>query len=412
MENFFIGRQPILDRDKNLVAFELLFRSSNENLANVTHDLYATANVIVTAYGKLGIERILGKRRGFINVNAELLMSDAINLLPSKSVVLEILRHEALTSEVIARCCELKEIGYQFAIDNITKIDSEVETLLSIVNIAKVDVLALKEADLVELVGKLKSWPVLLLAEKVSDQQQAKRCAELGFEMFQGYYYAKPEIVSGKRADPAKLVLLNLLTLAMGDTDITDLEKAFKHQPSLSFNLLRMVNSAALNLPQKINSIKHAIMILGRRQLQRWIQLLLYAHEGTDANMSDALLQMAAVRGKMCEQIATSERPHDNNYQDRAFMVGILSLLDVVLGMEINEVVNQLNLSSDMKQALLQREGRLGASLLLVEADEKGEVETVKSIIAELGFLDMSKFTDIGLNALNWASKIGDTDEQ
>ncbi|MBS0298513.1 MAG: HDOD domain-containing protein [Gammaproteobacteria bacterium] len=409
MEGFFLGRQPILDRNQNLVAFELLFRQEEtEESVSIKNDLSASANVIINAYCQLGIQNVLGKQRGFINANPELVMSDIINLLPSKHVVLEIKETATVTAEFMQRCNELKQKGYQFALDNIVEMNSKVEQLLPVVSVVKVDVLVLEQNALAKLVTELNRWPVLLLALKVENREQEKRCMQLGFQMFQGYYFAKPEVLSVKRADPGKLSLLKLLTLVMGDSDIEELEREFKHQPGLSYNLMRMVNSVASGLPQKINSIKHAIMILGRKQLQRWIQLLLYTANQSDDSMSNALMQTAATRGKLMELIATAERPHDKNHQERAFMVGILSLLDVLLGIEMQQIVDKLGIPDDMSQALLVREGRLGQELKLAEANEKGEVAAIQSLLTELGFLSLNELADIEIQAIAWANRIGE----
>lgn len=408
MDDIFLGRQPILDRKQNLIAFELLFRLGDVADANVTNHISATANVIVNAYGALGIQEVLGQQRGFINVNAELLMSDVICLLPSNNVVLEIIESVNITDEVVQRCIELKQMGYQLALDDVVEINKEIELLLPIVNVVKIDVLALEKEALVSLVNQLKCWPVLLLAEKVNSSEQAKQGMELGFEMFQGYYFAKPEILSGKRADPAKLSLLNLLSLSMSDCDVAEIEQELKHQPGLSYNLMRMVNSSALGFSKNINSIRQAVMILGRRQLQRWIQLLLYAADNKSERMSDAMLQMAATRGKMMELIAAVDRPHDKTHQDRAFMVGILSLLDALLGIEMTEITEKLSIPSEISQALLFRNGRLGEGLKLIEANEKGEIVSVKSILVDLNFLSLRELTSLELEALGWANRIGE----
>ena len=409
MGGFFLGRQPILDRNHNLVAFELLFRQEKtEETANITNDLSASANVIVNAYGQFGIQNVLGQQRGFINADPDLIMSDIISLLPCKHVVLELRESASITPEFMQRCNELKQKGYQFALDNIIAMNSRVEQLLPIVSVVKVDILALEKAQLAGLVTELNRWPVLLLALKVENREQETHCMQLGFQMFQGYYFAKPEVMSVKRADPGKLSLLKLLTLVMGDSDIDEIEREFKYQPGLSYNLMRMVNSVANGLSQKINSIKHAIMILGRKQLQRWIQLLLYTANRSGDSMSNALMQTAAARGKLMELIATTERPHDKNYHERAFMVGILSLLDVLLGIEMQQIVNKLGISDDMSQALMTRDGRLGQELKLIEANEKGEITTIQSILNELGFLSLSELADIKIQALGWANRIGE----
>lgn len=413
MENVFLGKQPILDRNQKLIAYELFFRSNErDEKADYSNDLTATANVIVNAYGHFGIQNILGDQRGFINVNRELILSDIVELLPSNHVVLELKSTDKFDDELIAKCKELKKRGHQCALDSVVTLNDEIQRILPVINIVKIDVSKLDKENLASLVSQYKRWPVLLLAEKVETPELAKECLALGFEMFQGYYFAKPENISGKRADPGKLSLLKLLQLVMSDSDIEEIDKEFKRQPGLSYNLLRMVNSAASGLPQKINSIKQSIVLLGRKQLQRWIQLLLYTNENSasgDDGMTNALLQTAATRGKLMELIAAVERPHDKTHQERAFMVGILSLLDTLLGIEMQQIIDKLSIPEDMSNALLGRSGRLGQELKLIEASETNKTEMVKSLLGELGFLSQSKLTDLELEALGWVNRIGET---
>lgn len=413
MENVFLGKQPILDRNQKLIAYELFFRSNErDEKADFSNDLTATANVIVNAYGHFGIQNILGDQRGFINVNRELILSDIVELLPSNHVVLELKSTDKFDDELIAKCKELKKRGHQCALDSVVTLNDEIQRILPVINIVKIDVSKLDKENLASLVSQYKRWPVLLLAEKVETPELAKECLALGFEMFQGYYFAKPENISGKRADPGKLSLLKLLQLVMSDSDIEEIDKEFKRQPGLSYNLLRMVNSAASGLPQKINSIKQSIALLGRKQLQRWIQLLLYTNENSasgDDGMTNALLQTAATRGKLMELIAAVERPHDKTHQERAFMVGILSLLDTLLGIEMQQITDKLSIPEDMSNALLGRSGRLGQELKLIEASETNKTEMVKSLLGELGFLSQSKLTDLELEALGWVNRIGET---
>jgi len=406
MDSIFLGRQPILDRQQNLVAYELLFRPGQVDSVQVTDNLNASANVLVNAYGQLGIQRVLGNQRGFINVNEELLLSDAILLLPHQHVVLELLESIVITPEIVQRCLDLKQKGYHLALDDVTAIDERLELLLPVVNVAKVDVLALTDAAIEQLITRLKRWPVVPLAEKVESPARARLCMDLGFELFQGFFFAKPEIVSGKQIEPSNLLMLQLLSLIMQDGEIEKIEQLLKHQPSLSYNLLRMVNSVAGGLPQKVGSIKQAVMVLGYRQLQRWVQLLLYAANSSSGSNADALMQTAAIRGRLMELIAAMDRPHDKSYQDRAFMTGIMSLLDVLLGMDIQEVVDKLEMPEEMTRALLKLEGRLGQQLLLVEASEKNDLIQVGKIIVDLGFLDISALAHAELSALEWAGQI------
>ncbi len=414
MKEAFLGRLPILDRKQNLAAFELLFRTSEHNKADVTDHSAASANVIIDTYGQLGIDKVMGKRRGFIKVDAELLMDDALFLLPRNQVVFEILRNVIITDEIIQRCKSLRQKGYQLAISNATGLDSQLEQILSLVNVVKINPEAslISEQALLNLIKKLKRWPVLLLAEKVENRETARHCLDLGFDMLQGFYFAQPEVITGKRADPAKLSLLKLMVLIVKDKDVSEIENELKYQPGLSYNLLRMVNSASMGLSTTVNSIKRAIMILGRKQLQRWVQILLYTARQNSSGDSDALMQTATIRGKLLEFIACKDRPHDKNHQDRAFMVGILSLLDSLLGMEMQELVKTLSIQKDMCDALILRRGYLGRQLELIEAQERGEFDHVQSILNELGFLEMYELTQMELEAAAWANQINEALKQ
>lgn len=408
----YLGRLPILDNKQNLVAYELLFRSDQHNVVTITDNSAASANVIIDTYGQLGIENVIGKRRGFIKVDDKLLLNDTICMLPKKHVVLEILRSVEINDEIIQRCSFLKQKGYQLALSNVTHLDARFDRIMPLINVVKINITALSQQDLLSLVKRLRRWPVLLLAEKVESQEIARNCIALNFQMLQGFYFAKPEIISGKRIDPSKLSLLKLLLLVVKESEVGEIENELKYQPGLSYNLLRMVNSAANGLPSTINSIKRAIMILGRKQLQRWVQILLYAAKQRDGGTSDALMQTATVRGKLLESIAIADRPHDKNHQDRAFMVGVLSLLDTLLGIEMSELVGTLSIQKDMSEALLTRRGSLGYQLALIEAYEKGESEIVSTMLLELGFLSMEEFTRLELEATAWAHRISDAVNQ
>jgi len=406
MKNVFLGKQPILDRNQNLVAYELLFRVGQTNSIQIVDDVHASASVVINAYGQLGIQRVLGEQRGFINVSSDLLLSDTILLLPNKHVVLELLETIPITNEIVERCIELKQLGYHLALDDVTQVDSRIEALLPIVNVVKVDVLALSDAEIERVINLLKPWPVIPLAEKVDSPERARSCMAMGFEMFQGYYFAKPEIVTGKRIEPSKLLLLKLLSLVIQDGEIEEIERLLKQQPDLSYSLLRMVNSVSAGLPHRVGSIRQAVMALGYRQLQRWVQLLLFASSPSGGGTSGALMQTAAIRGKLMESIAAVDRPHDKGYQDRAFMTGIMSLLDALFGTDIQQIVDKLEIPDEMVHALLRNEGRLGQQLLLIQASETGDAAQVKSILAGLGFLNASDLIEAELSALEWASHI------
>ena len=406
MQDIFIARQPIVDRKESLVAFELLFRSAHGSTeSGVVDDTHATAQVLVNAFGEMGIADVLGAHRGFINLDAEFLHSDLIELLPKQQVMLELLETIKIDDAIIARCHELKAKGFSLALDDVVELSDEIKPLLGLVEVVKLDLMLIDPARLPALVKELKRFPVKLLAEKVEDREQAKRCMDMGFDLFQGYHFARPEMLSGKRSDPSKIVLIRLLSMMLEDVENDEIEEAFKENADLTYNLMRMVNSVGTGLATKISSLKHGLMVLGRQPLRRWVQLLLYASNKGTITVSP-LMQLAATRGKLLELVAQQERSDDKDYADRAFMVGMLSLLDALLGEPLAEILARMSLHEEVEAALLKREGSIGHLLLLCEKIERGDVFAIQEMLHTHPDLTVDILNKAQLEALGWANSI------
>jgi EAL and modified HD-GYP domain-containing signal transduction protein len=401
-QEIFLGRQPILDRNEHIVAYELLFRSTPGNDANIADDLLASAQVITQAFTNLGVIGVLGDKQGFINVSGDLLLSDMIKLLPCDKVVIELLETIQVNPPIIERCHELKAMGFTLALDDFDG-NPRFEPLLGVVDIVKVDLMQLDAQALQKNVHYLQRWPVKLLAEKVEDVEQADFCKTLGFSLFQGYYYARPVILQGKRADPSKMALLRLVGLVLAEAPTKEIEQIFKQSPALSFNLLRLVNSVAMGSTRKISSISQALAMLGHRQLQRWLQLLLFA--SPDCGLDCPLLELAATRGKLMELLAKLSGRDDSKSMDHAFMAGIMSLLDALLGMPLQEIIREVNLADDVENALLNRTGWLGTLLTLVEKREHNEIDAVDEILTRI-HLNPDDLAEAQLEAMHWANSI------
>jgi len=406
MQDIFIARQPIVDRKENLVAFELLFRSAHGSTASgVVDNTQATAQVLVNAFGEMGIADVLGAHKGFINLDADFLLSDLIDLLPKQQVMLELLETIVIDDTIISRCRELKAKGYSLALDDVFELTPEIISLLGIVDVVKLDLMQIAPEHLPGLVKKLKNYPVKLLAEKVEDREQAKLCLEMGFDLFQGYHFARPEMLSGKRPNPSKIALVRLLSMMMQDADDDQIEETFKEQADLTYNLMRMVNSAGMGLTTKISSLKHGMMVLGRQPLRRWVQLLLYASNQGNITVSP-LMQLAATRGKLLELVAQQECPDDHDYADRAFMVGMLSLLDALMGEPLPEILARMSLHEEVEAALLKHEGSLGELLALCDNIETGNLIAIQEMLDDHPSLTMEALNTAQLEALGWANKI------
>jgi c-di-GMP-related signal transduction protein len=409
---FWLGRQPIIDLIGDTVAYELLFRSGTANAAHVTDDNLATASVIHFAFNELGIASVLGDARAFINFDTALLMSDVVELLPPDRTVIELLERVRITPEVVERCRELRERGFSFALDDVVQIDAAHAPVLPLIDIIKIDVLAIATADLPALVATARSaGNMQLLAEKVDTRARADECRALGFDLFQGYFFARPVMMQGRRAEPSKRVIMRLLEQSLDErTDAAEIELTFKQAPELSYKLMRVVNSVGTGLRSPIQSLAHALKILGRRQLQRWLQLLLFAHDSSD-RFPTPLLQLAAARGKLMELLA-GRHSGDRRLQDRAFMTGILSLLDALLETPMSELIEHLQFPDDVREALLGRSGPLGHLLQVVEALERTDDAAVSALLAKGDPCEAGELPQLQIAALAWSTALGREREQ
>jgi len=401
---FFLGRQPIVGLRRELVAYELLFRSSHSNKALILNDVSASAAVIQYAFSDLGVQSALGEKSGFINLSEALLMSDIIEILPRDRVVLEILETVAITPEVLARCRQLKNAGYTLAMDDVMGLSDAQKSMLPLMSFVKVDVLTMARTDIAGLVRDLKSFDVTLLAEKIDTDEQYAFCRDLGFHLFQGYFFAQPIILTGRSVQPSAQVLIKLMGLIAADAEIEELEEVLKHAPDLTLRLLRLANSAAFNRAHKVTTVRSAILMLGRIQLSRLVQVMLFAQHSGNSIARDPIIQTAAVRGRLMEGMAAALGW--TNIRDQAFMVGMLSLADTLFGQSRPDVLKLLNLEQSLQDALLTYSGRLGALLRLVETSERPDGGNILSQMMKLGLSDFDQFNRSQVEALKWASDL------
>ena len=400
-DEFFLARQPILGRDQHLVAFELLFRTAGATEAHVTDDVAATAAVISHA-SQLGMETVVGSQLAFVNVTEAALMSDYVRFLPPDKVILEILETVKASPHLIARIEELRTLGFKFALDDIVAESADFTAFVDLVDVIKVDVKAVDPQRLPGLTASLHLLGKTLLAEKVETLEEFRHCLALGFEYFQGYYFARPTIMSGRTIAPSEMAILDLLKLIDSDADNLTIEIAVKRDTLISLNLLRLVNTAAAGVGARIDTVGQALASLGRQQLQRWLQILLYAAPGAKVEMNLPLLQMATARGKLLELMSLKLHPGQRAAADTAFTVGILSLTDALFSIPLKDILDTVDVADDVRAALLEREGEFGDMLKVVELVEKAVAG--KPLAAALRRLDMSvkDLRDIEMAAFEW----------
>ncbi|MET3106627.1 EAL and modified HD-GYP domain-containing signal transduction protein [Oxalobacteraceae bacterium GrIS 2.11] len=363
--DFYIARQPILDRHQKLSCYELLFRRESDESANVINDIAATATVIAHA-SELGLTNVIGTVPGLINVDAKVLMSDFFRFLPHDKVFLEILETVEVTDTLIERLTHLKAEGYHFVVDDVVADSAGLRRVLPFIDMIKIDIMELTRAELSALFKLLKGCNKKMLAEKVERLDDFAFCHELGFDLFQGYFFAKPKILSGKKLHSSQLTVVNILNMLVGDAETAEIEKAIKKDASLGLSLIKLANTPAFMTTQRIATLKQAITILGRRQLQRWLQILMYAESGKPDSLMSPLLNLATTRGKLMELMAQKIMPRDQLAADIAFTAGIMSLLDVIFGAPMPLLLAQISVADEIKEALIGRSGVFGGMLQLV----------------------------------------------
>jgi EAL and modified HD-GYP domain-containing signal transduction protein len=333
-------------------------------------------------------------------------MGDVLELLPHNRIVIELLETVEIDEVVIERCRQLKALGFRLALDDF-EYTPAYDPLFPIVDIIKFDVMLSSREDITKTLKVLTRWPHLkMLAEKVETQEEFDHFKTLNFSFYQGYFFAKPSVLSTKKSNPNQVTLLRALGLIMSDAEIGEIERPFKESPDLMLGLLRLVNSVGMGLTRKIGTLHQALVILGRQQLQRWVQLLMYAKSGNAA--AGPLMQLAAVRAKTMELLCqnhVNKRHATQEVTDHAFMTGILSLVDAALGADINEILEQLGLIDEVKQAILGREGFLGKLLLLVEKCELEDFDAATELLKELE-ISPEKLREAQLAAMQWAGNL------
>ncbi len=408
----YLGRQPILGREQQLLAFALVLQegmiASEGTGENVDSPL-------AQAFAVPASEQPLGPYRAFIQVDRDFLLSELIETLSPALVVLKLKAGLAPTDEVVERCRQLVGKGFVLAVHDNCDTDGAIDraaTLIQHAEVVAIDVAVADAAALAARIGQLRSGNKKLLAQNVETARQLELCQSLGFDLFQGYFFARPALNLSQKLKPAQLSLMRLLALAMEDADTREIENAFKHEPGLTLDLLRLTNSAANGLATRITSLRHAIAVLGRRQLQRWLQLLIYANADSgkaskDPHVVSPLLQLAATRGRLMELLADCVQGGNREFADQAFMVGILSLMPTLLGMAMAEILAQLPYAQRVGLALTERSGQLGQLLTLVEATERADQDALAEAQRRMPAINARLLDSRLAQAMAWANNVG-----
>ena len=353
-EKVCLARQPILNSDESIIAYEILFRKINSTDANIIDGTVATADVIINLLSNIGLDNVIGEKKAFINFDQYLLQNDIIKLLPKDRVVIEILEDVVVDNTLYTHLDKLVHNGYTLAIDDF--IDNEsTNKIFGLVKIMKIDITDYSNDQLEKYAELGKHHGLTLLAERVETRDEFLFCKKLGFELFQGYFFAKPEYIEKASIPSNKMSIMSILNDIMSDVSINKIEKKVTHNVSISYKLLQYINSAGLRRETTINNIQDAIQLIGIKPLYRWLSLFLFSNDDGSSNDSTlSLFSTALMRGFFLEYIASIRNKEIAN---DLFVLGVFSFLDTLLHMPLTDILKEINISKDIKDALLNKTG-------------------------------------------------------
>lgn len=381
---YYVARQPIFDIETNVVAYELLYRDGENNAFPDICSNEATSKLLTQSHLISGLESIVQNKIAFVNFSEETLLHRFPTSISPESMYIEVLETVEVTDELIYACKELHKAGYKLAFDDYD-FDERWAPLEPYISIIKVDVQEFNVLQISKLIRKVTNPNIVLLGEKVETIQEFERLKQLGFTLFQGYFFAKPEIIKQKNITPNKQTLFELIgESTKAELDITAISELMQTDVALSYKLLRFINSAAFSTQQEIGSLKQALIYMGEVELKKFISLIALAN--LSKGKTGELITLSILRAKFCSSI--SEELQDSQNPPVAFLTGLFSLIDAMLDMPIDDLLEKLPVQAEIKDALTDHSGYLGKYLSLVTSYEKAEWDKVTKLNKKLKLSD------------------------
>jgi EAL and modified HD-GYP domain-containing signal transduction protein len=394
----YVARQPIFDRDQKVFGYELLFRDDMENAFH-SRDADAASRSTLDSSLLVGLDVLCDGRRAFLNCTRETLIGGMVTLLPSHSTVVEVLESVPVDPEVVNACQRLKESGYLIALDDYISNDPR-EPLAEIADILKVDVKLTTLEQRAALIKKHGPWRCRMLAEKVENRAEFEAARDQGFVYFQGYFLRRPEMMTTHDVPANAVNYIRMLQAVSGPSlDVPELEKLIKTEASICYRLLRYMNSARFGFKSEIHSVRHALAILGDREVRRWVRLI--ATVGAGQNKTSDLVLCALVRARFGELLTPLTRPGDSDL----FLLGLLSMLDVMLETPMSEILEKIPLDAETKAVLRGEPSLLRPIYQLMLAHESGEWAAARAICAGL-HIDPDAVASSYWQAEQWAREV------
>lgn len=397
----FTARQPIFNKGLDTIAYEILFRSSNENFMPQIDGDVASSSVLSSTYLNIGLEQLTGGKKAFINFTENLLLKQIPLIFPKESIVVEILEDVRPSKQLIEECTFLKDQGYTIALDDF-EYRNELIPLINIADIIKFDFRLTPIDEISEYLNKLNHNNKKLLAEKIETESEFKTAMKMGFHLFQGYFFCKPQIVKGQDISTNKVQILRVIAeINDPEVEIDKISELIQHDVGLSYKVLRYINSAYYRRLEKISSIRDAAVIIGLEELRKLASIVVLSQ--VDSKKQSALLKRSSIRAKFCELIGV-EINNPKYSPTTLFTLGLFSHIDALLGYPMNRILQELPLSKEITEAFLFKQGPLYPVLLLISLYEGGSWENVIKLTAMLN-LSERRLTNIYLEACKWTDQ-------
>jgi len=396
----FIARQPVFDAQRGVYGYELLFRSGTGNFFPNVHVDLACASTADNLF-LFGIERLTRGRRAFVNCSREFLVRDYAALLPRDRVVIEVLENTEVDADVLAACRRMKKAGYMIALDDFVEA-AHWGQLVDLADCIKVDFLGAPAESQFEFCREYGRRNIRMLAEKVETYADFDRAREYGYTLFQGYFFSRPEILTRHDVPAYKLNYLRVLQAAnRHELDQGEIVELIKTEASLSYRLLRYLNSPAFFLVAEVRSIPHALMLLGERGIRRWVSLVAIACMGDDKPQE--LLLLPLMRARLCELLAPLAGLE--SAASDLFLLGLLSAIDAVLDMRMEDVLKEITIRSEIREALLGGQNELRGVYDVALHYERAAWREFEETAARIG-LRTELVSDLYVRSMEWASAV------
>jgi c-di-GMP-related signal transduction protein len=394
----FVARQPILTKDEKVFGYELLFRDGVENFFCSADPEAASRSTLDTSM-LMGLDVLCDGRRAFINCTREMLLKDYVTLVPSNQTVVEILETVPPDDLVMAACQRLKEAGYMIALDDFA-IDDPRAPLTEVADIIKVDLKRTTPAECAAMIKRYGPWRCRMLAEKVETREEFVAASKAGFVYFQGYFFRRPEVLATHEVPANRINYVRMLqTVSKPELDPREIEDAIKSEASLCYRLLRYLNSAVFGFANEIHSVRHALAMLGEREVRRWVRLVVTLAAGQ--GKSSELVLSALVRARFCELLS----PKIQHAESDLFLLGLLSMMDAILEIPMPEVLDRVPIDQETKALLLGGTGRLRPLYQLMLARESGDWQNTAELSKSLHLSD-GEVAEAYWSAMQWARQV------